>query len=393
MKTTTLFTSVAPRRSLRVLFAVQGEGRGHMTQALALRDLLVERGHTVCGVLVGRSEGRKVPAFFADGIGAPTFLYDSPNFAYDGHAVSISRTVRAALRRGWIYAHHLQLIHRQVTALQPDVIVNFYEGMVGLYTLAFRPDVPVVCIGHQYMFHHPDYRFAPGQRVGRAALRAYTRLTAARAHRRLALSFYPAADVPERAIRVVPPLLRRDVLALDGSRSEDFFLVYLLNAGMAEQIEAWHARRRDVRLECFWDRERYQPHPNLTFNPLCGERFLRLMARSRGVVCTAGFESVSEALWLGKPVYMIPTPGHLEQRTNALDAERTGAGVHGLRFELDDFIYHLGVRPPGERAATQQRFRAWVREGEARVVEEIEAAAGERPALARVTAAGAREAA
>jgi uncharacterized protein (TIGR00661 family) len=365
-----------------------------MTQALALRDLLVARGHAVCGVLVGRSEGRKVPAFFAEGIGAPTFLYDSPNFAYDGHAVSISRTVRAALRRSWIYAHHLQLIHRQVTALQPDVIVNFYEGMVGLYNLAFRPSVPVVCIGHQYMFHHPDYRFAPGQRIGRAALRAYTRLTAARAQRRLALSFYPADDVSERSIRVVPPLLRRDVLTLDGSRSEDFFLVYLLNAGMAEQIEAWHTHRRDVRLECFWDREVHQPHPNLTFNPLCGKRFLQLMARSRGVVCTAGFESISEALWLGKPTYMIPTPGHLEQRTNALDADRTGAGIYSRRFELDDFIYYLNVQPPGDQVATQQRFRAWVREGEVRFVEEIEAAARERPALARVTSsAKAREAA
>jgi uncharacterized protein (TIGR00661 family) len=373
---------VAPARPLRVLFAVQGEGRGHMTQALALRDLLAARGHTVCGVLVGRSEGRKVPDFFADGIGAPTFLYDSPNFAYDGHAVSLSRTVRVALRRSWIYAHHLQLIHRRVTALQPDVIVNFYEGLVGLYSLAFRPSVPVVCIGHQYMFHHPDYRFAPGQRVGRAALRTYTQLTAIRAQRRLALSFYPANDVASRSIRVVPPLLRREVLALDGSRSEDFFLVYLLNTGMAEQVEAWHARRRDVRLECFWDRERYQPHANLTFHPLCGERFLQLMARARGVVCTAGFESVSEALWLGKPAHMVPTPGHLEQRTNALDAVRTGAGLHGRRFDLDDFIHYLHARPPGERRAAQQRFRAWVRAGEARFVEEIEAAAGGRPSAA-----------
>ena len=41
------------------------------------------------------------------------------------------------------------------------------------------------------------------------------------------------------------------------------------------------------------------------------------MGRCRGVVCTAGFESVSEAMWLGKPVCMAPTPGHYEQRCNA----------------------------------------------------------------------------
>jgi UDP-N-acetylglucosamine:LPS N-acetylglucosamine transferase len=118
------------------------------------------------------------------------------------------------------------------------------------------------------------------------------------------------------------------------------------------------------------------------------------MARSRGVVCTAGFESVSEAMWLGKPTYMIPTPGHLEQRTNALDADRTGAGIYSRRFDLDDFMSYLDVQSPGERAATQQRFQAWIQGSEARFVEEIEAAAHPRPALARVTQpAEAREAA
>jgi uncharacterized protein (TIGR00661 family) len=366
---------------------VQGEGRGHLTQALALRTLLEARGHTVCGVLVGRSDGRKLPAFFTDGIGAPVFLYDSPNFAYDGNAVSLSRTVREATRRSWIYAHTLQLIHRQVEAHRPDVIVNFYEGMTGLYSLAFRPPVPVVCVGHQYMFHHPAYRFAPGQRVGQAALRAYTRLTAAGAVRRLALSFYPVPDVMDRATWVVPPLLRRDLFALDGDADEGFLLVYLLNAGMAESIEAWHRRRRDTRLHCFWDREPYRPHPNLTFHPLCGERFLRFMARARGVVCTAGFESISEAMWLGKPVCMIPTPGHLEQRTNALDAGRIGAGVYSRHFDLDDFVHYLDREAPEARRATRQTFRAWVESGEARFVSALEAVV-ERPGPARVGASG-----
>lgn len=364
-----------------------------MTQALALRDLLEARGHTVCGALVGRSDGRKLPAFFRDGIGAPVLLYDSPNFAYEGHAVSLGRTVRAALRRSWIYAHTLRLIHRQVEMHRPDVIVNFYEGMVGLYNLAYRPPVPVVAVGHQYMFHHPAYRFAPGQRVGRVALRAYTRLTAARTAQRLALSFYPADDVPGRAIRVAPPLLRRDLFTLDGSADDGFFLVYLLNAGMAAEIETWHRRRRDVRLHCFWDRAHHQPHPNLTLHPLCGERFLRLMARARGVVCTAGFESISEALWLGKPAYMVPTPGHLEQRTNALDAAHFGAGLCSPRFDLDGFIRYVDAQPPEARAATRRQFRAWVRQGEARFVEAIETAVEGRPGLARVGAWGSAPAA
>ena len=49
-----------------------------------------------------------------------------------------------------------------------------------------------------------------------------------------------------------------------------------------------------------------QRNARLTFHKLHGEKFLRLMASSRGVACTAGFESVSEAAYLGKPLLMVP---------------------------------------------------------------------------------------
>ena len=66
--------------SLRCLFIIQGEGRGHMTQALALQTMLERAGHSVCGVLVGRSAHRAIPAFFLDAIAAPVTSFDSPNF-------------------------------------------------------------------------------------------------------------------------------------------------------------------------------------------------------------------------------------------------------------------------------------------------------------------------
>ena len=56
---------------LRVLFAVQGEGRGHMTQALALAAMLRRRGHAVVGAVVGTDRWGDVPKFFRRGLGAP----------------------------------------------------------------------------------------------------------------------------------------------------------------------------------------------------------------------------------------------------------------------------------------------------------------------------------
>ena len=65
---------------MKYIFIVQGEGRGHMTQALTLAGLLRSKGHQIVKVLVGKSPSRKLPDFFMNGINAPVVQFESMNF-------------------------------------------------------------------------------------------------------------------------------------------------------------------------------------------------------------------------------------------------------------------------------------------------------------------------
>lgn len=56
---------------MKVLFVVQGEGRGHLTQALTMEQMLLSHGHEVVGMLVGKSKNRKIPDFFYNQAKAP----------------------------------------------------------------------------------------------------------------------------------------------------------------------------------------------------------------------------------------------------------------------------------------------------------------------------------
>lgn len=56
---------------MKVIFVIQGEGRGHLTQALALKQMLLHEGHEVVKVLVGKSKNRVIPEFFQNKIGTP----------------------------------------------------------------------------------------------------------------------------------------------------------------------------------------------------------------------------------------------------------------------------------------------------------------------------------
>ena len=377
-------TAAPPRpEPLRVLFVVQGEGRGHMTQALALAEMLRARGHAVVGALVGAGRRGGAPDLFRRALGAPVETVESPAFAAgaDGR-IRAGATLAQAAARLDRYGESLDRIGAALDHAEPDVVVSFYEGLTGAYAFLRPLDAPVVAVGHQFMTGHPAYPLLAGQPVQRVALGAYTRLAGLGASVRLALSFYDAAP-PDARTAVVAPLLRRDLFALADRESDGSVLVYLMDAALAPPLVAWSRRRPDVRLHVFSDAAPREVGPSLTFHGLSGRAFLERMAVARGVVCTAGFESVSEAMWLGRPALMVPTPGHYEQRCNAADAAAAGAGLAARALDLDPFLAFLDADDAGARAARTARFRAWVAQAEDRAVGAVEAAAGlDRPAPA-----------
>ena len=66
---------------------------------------------------------------------------------------------------------------------------------------------------------------------------------------------------------------------------------------------------------------------NVTIYPwVSDEDQLRLLQGCRVVVCRAGLGMVSKALAYGKPMVLIPIPGHMEQLGNALRVKELGFG-------------------------------------------------------------------
>ena len=67
---------------MKFLFIVQGEGRGHFTQAITLEDMLLRNGHQVVEVLVGKSSSRTLPGFQPEYPGTGKAFHQSEFFAY-----------------------------------------------------------------------------------------------------------------------------------------------------------------------------------------------------------------------------------------------------------------------------------------------------------------------
>lgn len=327
----------------KCLFLIQGEGRGHMTQSISMKQLVESAGMSVSEVLIGKSKRRKIPGFYYEKIKVPVTLIESPNMSTgkNSKAIKTFPSLLGVIIRMPKFIHSLFIIHRKVKEHKPDVIINFYEPLAGLYHFFFRSKIPMICIGHQFLMDHPDFEMPEGHLPAKIGFKMYNWLISIGAKKKLALSFYPFSDSAENSIYVIPPLLREEVLNQPSTKGE-YLLVYLLNAGYMEDIIKWHNNNRHITLHCFTDNKDVvncvEYDSSLFFHQLNDQKFLDMMANSKGLVSTAGFESVCEAMYLGKPVFMVPVEGHYEQFCNSRDAAKAGAGIYDSSFEIDRFL-------------------------------------------------------
>lgn len=354
---------------MKVLFIVQGEGRGHLTQAITMEQLLRRNGHTVVEVLVGKSGARRLPSFFINNINAPVERFDSPNFLPTpaNKRSKITRSVVYNVLKTPTYVRSMKFLNRRINESGADLVVNFYEMLTGLTYFLFCPEVPQVSIGHQYLFLHKEFKFPKCDPGSLFSLRLFTRITSLGAKVRLALSLHAMADDDKEHIKVVPPLLRTDILSLHVTRG-NYIHGYMVNAGFGQSIMAWHKKHPEVDLRFFWDKkgeaEVHKVDATLSFHQINDEAFMHSMAGCKAYATTAGFESVCEAMYLGKPVMMVPA--HIEQDCNAYDAAAVGAGIVARDFDIDRLLAFTAQYHPNKE------FRQWVDSSNYRILLQLE---------------------
>jgi len=354
---------------MKIMFTVQGDGRGHMTQAIAAAQMLERHGHEIVAVTVGTNPSRTVPEFFKREFAGRLKPIASPGFCFKGGGgVATLATLRQAGSGVAHYRKSLATIGRTIERTQPDLLVNFLEPLTGVFNVLRPHRVPVISVGHQFMLSHPEFVRCNKFAFQQWTMRKYVDLTGA-CSTKLALSFYPAEAIPARRLLVCPPLLRADLFDLQPEVPGKFLLAYVLNQGYTEDILRWHAAFPDVELHCFCEKPKVEPvwryDANLFFHKLDGAKFLKMMAASRGVACTAGFESLNEAAWLGKRLLVVPVANHVEQHLNALDAQKAGLALAADSFDLTPLLRSW-------KTGNLRAYRSWVQQAGSVVLSVIE---------------------
>jgi uncharacterized protein (TIGR00661 family) len=214
------------------------------------------------------------------------------------------------------------MVADQFAEFGPDVVISDAEAFT--HHVAARLNVTRIGIDHIGILAHcrPVIEWRDRLEAGFDA--AAYRLLVGNPDRVIVSSFY---DAPPRrpGVCVVGTMPRRELFA-QTSRDEGFLLAYF-NKGKHQLsprvLMTLSTCGLPVRI---YGTETTGRQGTLDFRPLSSLPFLEDLAGCRAVISTAGNQLMGEALYMNKPVLVMPERC-VEQRMNALAVERMGIGM------------------------------------------------------------------
>ena len=332
-----------------LIYALNGGGRGHLSRALAISETLRRRGHEVifcCGgakaVLEKHGEIIEVPAL-------EQVIYNNRG--------SFAQTVRRNLKP---FALGFD-VPRLVDALQtykPDLLISDFEPFATLAAELMR--LPTVALNRQQVVTEARYALPYKFRASAFLTRAAVRYLAPKNPERILLPTFSPLELkhPQRATPIAP--IVRDSVKRQTPRQGEHLLVYYNHEDSAALLEVLAQIKHTFVVYRSSPVTSPVPANVLLKHPSAGT-FEEDLAACRGVLCTAGFNLISEALFLGKPLLVHPNRRFFEQTLNALLLERHALG-HACfgrtlsRTAIETFIARLpDLKPhsfePGNEAA------------------------------------------
>jgi uncharacterized protein (TIGR00661 family) len=286
---------------MKILYAIQGTGNGHLARATEIVPLLNELGET--DVMVSGIQGDiKLPFEIKHRYYGLSFI-----FGKNGGVNKVQ-----TLKKLKLVKFYNDLKHCPVENY--DVVISDFEP-VSAWACRLKGKK---CIGlsHQNAVLHPAAP-KPNENdwLGEWVLQNY-----APVHQKFGFHFKNLDG-----FNFTPVI--RNVIRNAKHTKQGHYTVYL-PAFSDNKIKKLLSLYPNTRWEVFskHSKESYQSG-SIWFRPVSLEEFTKSFISCDGILCTAGFETPAEALFMGKKLCVIPMNNQYEQKCNAAFLEHLGVTV------------------------------------------------------------------
>ncbi|SFS48265.1 glycosyltransferase family protein [Sphingobacterium wenxiniae] len=295
---------------MRILYAVQGTGNGHLCRAMDIIPVLQELAEV--DVLVsGIQADIPLPFEVKYRLHGLSFIFGKSG------GVDLWRTFMSSTVRKFIQEINSLPVENY------DLIINDFEP-ISAWACQTKE---IACIGLSHQIGALDASSPKPDEtdmLGKFIMKNY-----APASISYGFHFKSYND------NIFTPVIRQSIRELE-PEDKGHYTVYLPSYDDAHLLKNL-SKFPDIQWDVY-SKHNKKPFTlkNVSINPIQSDTFIRSMATSAGVLCGAGFETPAEALYLGKKLLVIPMKNQYEQHLNAAALELMGVPViHSLKKKYD----------------------------------------------------------
>jgi uncharacterized protein (TIGR00661 family) len=298
---------------MKIFYAVQATGNGHISRAMELLPHLQQYGSI---------------DIFLSGNNSHLVL-DAP-IKYRSKGMSLYYNCNGGLDFWQVLRgiHPLRL-RKEINDLpveKYDLVINDFDYITA--AACTKKKIPSINFGHQASFQSPlTPRPAERNATGEWILKNF-----ARASRYIGLHFRSYDNF------IFTPVIKKEIL--DAEPVDNGYITVYLPSYCEPQLISIFQPFSDIRFEIF-SSQTTEPkeYENIRLLPVNKNLFNQSLIHCSGIITGGGFETPAEALHLGKKIITIPIRSQYEQQCNAAALEQLG--VLRLKKIDADFQTHL----------------------------------------------------
>ncbi|MDW7694648.1 glycosyltransferase family protein [Flammeovirgaceae bacterium SG7u.111] len=286
---------------MRILYAIQGTGNGHLSRARDIVPILQKKGELDL-LVSGYQADVDLPFEVKYRCNGLSFIFGKSG------GVDLLKTV-TSVSPITLYGEI-----KEIPVEKYDLVINDFEP-VSAWACKLK-NIPCISLSHQCALFSPKtpkpQKFDP---VGKAILSNYAPTTA---------NYGFHFDTFDK--QIYTPVIRQQIRELH-PENKGHYTVYLpsyRDQTLVEKLGKFPAAKWEV-----FSKHNKKPLEtgNVSIRPVNNDGFIKSMTTSMGVLCGAGFETPAEALFLEKKLMVIPMKNQYEQHCNAAALEQMGVPV------------------------------------------------------------------
>ena len=287
---------------MKVLYAIQGTGNGHLSRARDVIPVLLSKNIELDLLVSGVQADVALPYKVKYNFQGLSFIFGKKG------GVDLWKTYSNSNLRG------LRKEIKQLPVEEYDLIINDFEPVSAW--AAKRKNVPCVSFSHQAAVLSEK---APKPKKpnfsGRQILKRY-----APTEKQFGLHF------EKYDTGIFTPVIRQEIREAK-TQNLGHYTVYL-PAYDDNRILSILSQIPEIKWQVFSKHNKIERiQDNVHIQPINNESFIKSLLTCDGVFCGGGFEAPAEALFLNKKLMVIPMKGQYEQQCNAAALYNIGVPV------------------------------------------------------------------